>query len=144
MKVNWHLLVMFFWEIDEIFRTGFTRNTNECWLLQLVVTGKYFDQNKFFKKYLVWFDIQWHVLPGIKCITEVWKPFTMFILVCTWFVRFTSFCALFIWRSGNVTSIVSITHTVIFSNQEVSRRRVAHASPGENKCLWNSVKKKQL
>ena len=49
----------------------------------------------------------------------------MFILVCTWFVRLTSLRALFIWTSGNVTSIVSITHTVIFSEQEVSRRRVA-------------------
>ena len=34
---------------------------------------------------------------------------------------FTSLRALFIWKSGNVTSIVSITHTVIFSKQEVSR-----------------------
>ena len=58
----------------------------------------------------------------------------MFILVCTWFVRLTSLCALFIWTSGNVTSIVSITHTVIFSKQEVSRRWAAHGSPGENKC----------
>ena len=33
----------------------------------------------------------------------------------------------------NATSIVSITHTVIFSNQEVSRRHVARGSPGENK-----------
>ena len=49
----------------------------------------------------------------------------MFILVCTWFVRFPSLRALFIWTSGNVTSIVLITHTVIFSKQEVSRRRVA-------------------
>ena len=65
----------------------------------------------------------------------------MFILVCTWFVRFPSLRALFIWTSGNVTSIVSITHTVIFSKQEVSRRRVARGSPGENKCSWNSGKK---
>ena len=35
----------------------------------------------------------------------------MCILVCTWFVLFTSLCALFIWTSVNVTSIVSITHT---------------------------------
>ena len=144
MKVTWHLLGMFFWEIYEIFRTGFTRNTRECRLLQLVVAGKCFDQKIFFKKYLIRFDIQWHVLPEIKCITEVWRPFTMFILVCTWFARFTSLRALFIWTSGNVTSIASITHTVIFSKQEVSRRQVAHVSPGENKCLWNSGKKKQL
>ena len=135
---------MFFWEIYEIFRTGFTRNTRECRLLQLVVAGKCFDQKIFFKKYLIRFDIQWHVLPGIKCITEIWRPFTMFILVCTWFVRFTSLRALFIWTSdNNVTSIVSITHTVIFSKQEVSRRRVARGSPGENKCSW-TVGKKQL
>ena len=144
MKVTWHLLGMFFWEIYEIFRTGFTRNTRECGLLQLVVAGKCFDQNIFFKKYLIRFDIQWHVLPGIKCITDVWRPFMMFILVCTWFVRFTSLRALFIWTSSNVTSIISIIHTVIFSNQEVSRRWVARGSPGENKCSWNSGKKKQL
>ena len=144
MKVTWHLLGMFFWEIYEIFRTGFTRNTRECRLLQLVVAGKCFDQKIFFKKYLIWFDIQWHVLPGIKCIADVWRPFMMFILVCTWFVRFTSLRALFIWTSRNVRSIVSITHTVIFSKQEVSRRWVARGSPGENKCSWNSWKKKQL
>ena len=144
MQVTWHLLGMFFWEICEIFRTGFTRNSRECRLLRLVVAGKYFDQTIFLKKYLIRFDIQWHVLPGIKCITEVWRPFTMFILVCTWFVWFTSLPALFIWTSGNVTSIVSITHTVIFSKQEVSRRRVARGSPGENKFSWNSGKKKQV
>ena len=143
MQVTWHLLGMFFWEIYEIFRTGFTRNTRECRLLQLVVAGKCFDQKMFFKKYLIRFDIQWHVLPGIKCITDVWRPFVMFILVCIWFVRFTSLHAsLFIWTSGNVTSIVSIAHTVIFYEQEVSRRWVARDRPGENKCSWNSGKKK--
>ena len=116
-------------------RIGFTRNTCECRLLQLVVTGKCFDQNIFFKKYLIQFDIQWHVLPRIKWVIEVLRPFTMFILVCTWFVQFTSLCALFMWTSSNITSIVLITHTVIFSKQEVSRRRVACGSPGENKCL---------
>ena len=144
MQVTWHLLGILFWEIYEIFRTGFTRNTREWRLLQLVVAGKCFDRKIFFKKYLIWFDIQWHVLPGIKCITEVWRPFTMFILVCTWFVRFTSLHALFIWTSGNVTSTVLITHIVIFSKQEVSKRQVARGSPGENKCSWNSEKKKQL
>ena len=144
MQVTWHLLGMFFWEICEIFRTGFTRNTRKFWLLQLVVAGKRFDQNILFKKYLIRFDIQWHVLPWIKCITDVWRSFMMFILVCTWFVWFTSLPALFIWTSGNVTSIVSITHTVIFSKQEVSRRRVARGSPGENKFSWNSGKKKQV
>ena len=49
----------------------------------------------------------------------------MFILICI------SLRALFIWTSGNVTSIVSITHTVIFSEQEVSRRRVGR---GINVC----------
>ena len=82
MKVTWHLLGMFFWEIYEIFRTGFTRNTRECQLLQLVVAGKCFDQKIFFKKYLIRFDIQWHVLPEIKCITEVWRPFRCL----SWFV----------------------------------------------------------
>ena len=144
MQVTWHLLEMFFWEIYEIFRTRFTRNSRDCRLLRLAAARKYFDQTIFLKKYLIRFDVQWHVLPGIKCTTEVWRPFMMFILVCTWFVRFTSLRALFIWTSGNVTSIVSITHTVIFSNQEVSRRPVARGSPGENKCSWNSGKKKQL
>ena len=138
MQVTWHLLGKFFWEIYEIFRTGFTRNSHECRLLQLVVTGKCFDQKIFFKKYLIRFDIQWHVLPGIKCITDVWRPFMMFILVCTWFVWFPSLRALFICTSGNITSIVSITHTVIFSRQEVSRRRVARGSPRENKFSRNS------
>ena len=142
MQVTWHLLGMFFWEIYEIFRTGFTRNTRECGLLQLVVAEKCFDQNIYFKKYISRFDIQWHVLPGIKCITEVGRPFMMLILVCTWFVRFISLHGLFIWTSGNVTRIVSITHTVIFSKREVSRRRVARGSPGENKCLWSSGQKK--
>ena len=131
---------MSFWEIYEIFRTGFTRKIRECWLLQLVVTGKCFNQKIFFKKYLIRFDIQWHVPPGIKCITDAWRPF-MFILVCTWFVRFTCLRALFIWTSGIVTGIVSITHTVTFSTQEVSRSRVARSSPGENECSWNSGKK---
>ena len=126
MQVTWHLLVMFFWETYEIFRTGFTRNICECQLLELVITGKCLNQNIFLKKYLIWFDIQWHVLWGIKCITDVWWPFMMFILVHTWFVWFTSLHA---WTSSNVTSIVSITHTVIFSKQEVSRRRVARGSP---------------
>ena len=62
---------MFFWEIYEIFRTSFTRNTREWRLLQLVVAGKCFDQKIFFKKYLIQSDIQWHVPPGIKCIAEV-------------------------------------------------------------------------
>ena len=144
MQVIRHLLVMFFWEMYEIFRIGFTRNTRKCRFLQLVVAGKCFDQKIFLKKYLMRFDIQWHVFPGTKCITEVWRPFTMFILVCTWFIRFTSFCALFISTSGNALSIVSITQTVIFSKQEVSRRQVVCGSQGENKCLWNSGKKKQL
>ena len=53
-----------------------------CRLLQLVVAGKCFNQNIFFKKYLIRFDIQWHVLPEIKCITEVWRPFRCL----SWFV----------------------------------------------------------
>ena len=143
MQVTWHLMGMFFWEIYKIFRTGFTRNTRECRLLQLVVAGKCFDQKMFFKKCLIRFDIEWHVLSGIKWIADVWRPF-MFILVCTWFVQFTSLRALFIWTSSSVTSIVSITHTIIFSQQEVSGRRVAHGSLGVNKCSWNIGKKKQL
>ena len=133
---------MFFWEIYEIFRTGFTRNTRECRLLQLVVAGKCFDQKIFFKKYLMRFDIQWHVLPGIKCITEVWRPFTMFIFVCAWFVQCTALRASFIWASGNITSIASITHTVIFSKWEVSRRRVVRGWPVENNVRGETVGRK--
>ena len=144
MQVTWHLLGMFFWEIYEIFRTGFTRNTCECQLLQLVVTGKCFDQKMFFKKYLIRFEIQWNVLPRIKCITEVWWPFTMFILVCTWFVRFTSLHEFFIWEIVCVMSIVSISHAVHFSNQEVLRRRWACGSSSESECSRNDGKKKQL
>ena len=80
-----------------------------CW--------KMFCQKILFKKYLIWFDIQWHVHPGIKCIAGVWRPFVMFILVCTWCVRFTSLRALFIWTSGNVTSIVWNTHTIILNKK---------------------------
>ena len=144
MQVTWHLLGMFFREIYEIFRTGFTRNTRKCPLLQLLLAGKCFDQNTFLKKYIIWFDIQLHVLPGIKCITEVWRPFTIFILVCTWFDRFTSVRDFFIWENVYVTSIVSITHAVHFSNQEVLRRRAAHGSSSKRECSWNDGKKKQL
>ena len=143
MQVTWHLLEMF-WEIYEIFRTGFTRNSRECRLLRLVVTGKYFDQTIFLKKYLIRFDIQWHVLPGIKCITEVWRPFMMFFLVCTWFVRFTSLSDFFIWENVYIMSIVSITHAIHFSNQKVLRRQGAGGSSSESECSWNDAKKKQL
>ena len=81
-----------------------------------VLLGNFWNfQNRFQKKhprifrpkYLMRFDIQWHELPGI----QNWRPFAMFILVCTWFVQFTSLHALFIWTSGNVMSIVLITHS---------------------------------
>ena len=69
---------MFSWEIYEIFRIVFTRNTSECPLLQVVVTGKCFDQNIFFKKISfdfshLYFDIQWNLFPGIKDITDLQK-----------------------------------------------------------------------
>ena len=57
---------------------------------------KMFQPKGFFKKISHWFDIQWHVLSGIKCVTEVWRLFTMFVLVCTWFVWFTSLRDFFI------------------------------------------------
>ena len=133
LQVTWHLLRIFLLEIYEVFRTGFTRTTRECRLLQLVVAGKCFDQKIFLKKYLI--RIQWHMLPRIKCITEVWRPFTMFILVCTWFVRFTSLRDFFIWENVYVMSIVSITHAVDFSNQEVLRRRAARGSSSERETM---------
>ena len=114
---------MFFWEIYEIFRTGFTRNPCACRLLQLVVTEKCFDQKIFLEKYLIRFDIQWHVLPGIKCITEVCLGLFGSLL----FVLYSS-------GQAATSRALSRLHIVIFSNQEVSRRRVARGSPGENKC----------
>ena len=80
MQVTWHLLGMFFREICEIFRTGFTRNTHECPLLRLFVAGKCFDLNIFFKKYLIRFDIQWHVLPGIKTFEDLSWCLSWFVL----------------------------------------------------------------
>lgn len=61
----------------------------------------------------------------------------MFFLVCTWFAWFSSLCDLFIWISGNVTIIVSITHTVVylfffFSKQEILKQ-AARGSSGDNK-----------
>ena len=82
MQVTWYLLVMFLWEIYQIFRTSFTRNTCECLLLQWVVARKCFNRKIFFKKCVIRFDIKWHVLPGSKCITEVWRPFRCL----SWFV----------------------------------------------------------
>ena len=76
----------------------------------------------------------------LNTFNEVPQHFFDLHLIC-WL---TSLRASFIWTSGNVTSIVSVTPTVIFSKQEFSRRRVARSSPGENKCLWNSGKIKQL
>ena len=105
---------MFFWGIYEIFRTGFTRNTRECRLLQLVVAGKCFDQKMFFKEYLIRFDIQWHVLLGIKCKTEVSRSFTMCFLVCTWFVRFTSLLDFFIWEMSTSWALSRLLMQFIF------------------------------
>ena len=138
------LMGMFFWEIYEIFRTGFTRNTCKCQFLHWVVAGNCFDQKIFFKKYLIRFDIQWHVLPGIKCITEVSRPFTMSVLVCIWCVRFNSLRDFLIWENVYVMSIATITHTVHFSNQEVLWRRAARGSSSKSECSWNDGKKKNL
>ena len=63
-----------------------TRNNCKCRLLQLVVTGKCFNQKMFFKKYLIWFDIQWHVLPGNLTIFH--NVFLGLYLVC--WVHFSS------------------------------------------------------
>ena len=50
LQVTWHLLGIFFWEIYEIIRRSFARNTRECRLLQLVSlenvsTKTYFSKN---------------------------------------------------------------------------------------------------
>ena len=81
-------------------------------LLGLVVAGKCFYQKIFFKKYLIRFDIQWHVLAGIKCITDGWRPFMMLTLVCTWFVRSLLFV---LYSSGQVKVIaLSRLHIQLF------------------------------
>ena len=58
----------------------------------------------------------------------------MFILVFAWFVRLTSLRDFFIWENVDVMRIVSITHAVHFSDQEVLRTRGAHGSSSESKC----------
>ena len=59
----------------------------------------------------------------------------MFILVFTWFVRFTSLHDFFTWENVYVMSIVSITHAVHFSNQEVLKRRAARGSSSESETM---------
>ena len=43
-----------------------------------------------------------------------------------------------------VMSIISITHVVLFSKQEVLRRWAARGSSSESECSWDDGKKKQL
>ena len=54
------------------------------------------------------------------------------------------FMIFFIWENVYIMSIVSITHAVHFSNQEVLRRQGAHGSSNESECSQNDGKKKQL
>ena len=107
-----------------------------CW--------KIFRPNIFLKKisHLIWYSMA--CAPRIKFITDVWRPFAMFILICTWFVQFTSLRDFFIWENSYAMSIVFITHPVHFSNQEVLRRQAAHGSSSESEWSWNDGKKKQL
>ena len=93
------------------------------------------------------YDLQrtttWKVVKYFSIIEICSQNYHNFILICTWFVGLLHF-ALFIWTSSNLTSIVLITYAVIFSKQEVSRRRVVHGSAEEYKCLWNSRKTVKL
>ena len=57
---------------------------------------------------------------------------TTYILLLIWF---TSLRGLFISTTANITSIASITHTVIFSKQEVLRSWAAFCTSGKNECL---------
>ena len=64
-------------------------------------------------------------------------------LVLGLLVHFSSwFC--FIWKNVSVINIVSTTHAVLFSKQEVLKRRTACGSSSESECSWNDRKKKQL
>ena len=47
---------------------------------------------------------------------------------------FTSLCDFFMWENIYVMSIVLITHTLIFSKQEVLRRWAVRGSSSENEC----------
>ena len=51
-------------------------------------------------------------------------------LVC-WFTSLRDF---FIWKNVYVVSIVSIAHAVLFSKQEVLRRRAVRGSSSESEC----------
>ena len=57
----------------------------------------------------------------------------MFILVFAWFFGSLLFL-LYSYGQASVMSIVSITHTVISSKQEIVRRRLVHGSSNDNKC----------
>ena len=61
-------------------------------------------------------------------------------LVC-WFTFLRDF---FFWENVYVMSLVSITHAVHFSKQEVLKRRAVRGSSSKSECSWNDGKKKQL
>ena len=99
-------------------------------------------------RFTTWFTKNYNLKSG-KIFFQSFKYVLRTVAILSWVDLYlicwlTSFRALFIWTSGNVTNIVSIRHTVFFSKQETSRRRVARGSSGENKCTRNSGKIKQL
>ena len=63
---------------------------------------------------LMRFDIQWHVLPGIKGITEVWRPFAMFILVCAWFSVCCSSCLIHLGKQQHHKHCLDYTYSYFF------------------------------
>ena len=127
---------MFFWEIYKIFRTGFTRNTSECRLLQLIVTGKCFDQKMFFKKYLIRLDILWHVLPRITYS----RPLKTFqdVYLGLYLICLVHFFSCFIHLDKRQSHEHCLDYTQLFflcrKLQEASGRLVALGSLGVNVC----------
>ena len=100
------------------------------------------------RRFTTWFTKNYNLKNG-AIFFQLFKYVLRTVIILSWVDLYlicwlTSLRALFLWTSGNITSIVSITNTVIFSKQEVLRRRVARGSPGEDKCSWNSGKIKQL
>ena len=55
----------------------------------------------------------------------------MFIMPCPWL---TSLCDIFIWENLYVMRIVSISHAVLLSKEEVLRRKTACGSSNESEC----------
>ena len=66
------------------------------------------------------------------------------VAILSWFVDSLLFVLYSSGQAAMSRAIVSITHTVVFSKQDLLRRWAARGSSGEKKCSWNSGKIKQL